>query len=219
MENINNISKLTDEEKIKTVLANYNDIAKDYVINFWNDTCDNKYIDGFLNDLPGKKILDLGCGIGKDEYYISNKGYDIIGIDFAENVIKEAKNKFPSCKFEIKDLTDLNYPSNSFDGIIFINTLFHIPEKKLFNTFKNINRILKSNGKMLMIFQEGEKEFLQEEPLKKGNYVYMHEYTFEFINSVLNAHNLKIYNFERENENDKNCPINKKLILYIEKKN
>ena len=178
----------------------------------------NKYIDSFLDNLTGKKILDLGCGIGKEENYISNKGYDIIGIDFAENIIKEAKNKFPNCKFEIMDLNNLNYPSNFFDGILFINTLFHIPESKLNPLFKNISNVLKTNGKMLMIFQEGEAESLKEEPLKKGNYVYMHEYSFDYINKVLNAHNLKIYNYERENVNDENCPINKKLILYVEKK-
>ena len=45
----------------------------------------------------------------------------------------------------------------------------------------------------------------------------MQHYTFEFIESKLNENGLMIYDFEREFVNDKNCPINKKLILYVTK--
>ena len=218
MEIINSdIKKITDNEKMNNVKINFNDIAKDYVVNFYNDTCDNKYIDTFLKDLNGKKILDLGCGIGKEENYISEKGFDIIGIDFAENIIKEAETKYPNCKFEVMDLTNLNFPSNYFDGLLFINTLFHIPKGKLDQTFKGLSNVLKTTGKMLMIFQEGEIESFQEEPLKKGNYVYMQEYPFDYIKNILTSYNFEIYNYEREIVEDKNCPMSRKLILYIKK--
>ena len=212
-----NVKLLTDEEKMKTVLDNYNDIAKKYAIEFKNDYSDIKYVDKFLSGLSGKKVLDVGCGIGRECKYVGEKGFYITGIDFSKEIIEEAKKIYPSGKFEVKDLTKMNYPEKSFDGLIFINTLFHIPESKLEETFEGCSRVMEKNGKMLLIFQEGDKELLEEEPLKKENLVYMHHYSFKLIEKNLKKHNLKIDGFEREETYDPNCPIDKKLILYFTK--
>ena len=77
----------------------------------------------FLNKLPkGGNILDAGCGIGRENKYVTEKGFEPIGIDFSENMISESRKKYPCGQFEIMDLSKLTFKENSFDGIIFINT-------------------------------------------------------------------------------------------------
>ena len=215
--NNNNVKELSTTEKIDLVKNTYNVIAEKYVTIFFEDSCDNKYIDKFLNNLSGTKILDAGCGVGNDCKYAQERGFEIVGIDFADEIIKEAKKKYPVGNFKVMDVTQLSFPKETFDGIIFINVLFHLPKSQIDHVFNELNKVLKKGGKMIMIFQEGDEEKIVEEPLERGYYMYMQHYTFEFIERKLKEHNLKVYDFEREVVDDKNCPIDKKLILYVTK--
>ena len=213
-----NVNSLSTIEKTNLVKQTYNDIAEKYAEIFFEDHCDDKYVDKFLKDLSGTKILDAGCGVGRECKFAQEKGFEATGIDFAKEIIKEAKNKYSKGNFEVMDVTSLSFQKESFDGIIFINTLFHLPKEQIDLAFSELNRVLKKDGNILLIFQEGDTEMIIAEPLKEGSYTYMHHYTFEFIKSKLNEYNLKIYDYERELVNDKNCPIDKKLVLYVTKK-
>ncbi len=42
--------------------------------------------------------LDLGCGCGENAIYLAKKGYPVVGIDFAENAIKDAKRRLMMAK-------------------------------------------------------------------------------------------------------------------------
>ena len=87
------MKKLTVEEKKKGVIDDYDDIAREYAEEFFFDTSDNQYIDYFLQSLEGTKILDVGCGNGKDCKYILQKGFDINGIDLSKGMLEIAKER------------------------------------------------------------------------------------------------------------------------------
>ena len=57
---------LTTNQKKKGVIDDYDDIAREYTEEFFMDTQDEKYIDQFLESLEGLKVLDVGCGNGRD---------------------------------------------------------------------------------------------------------------------------------------------------------
>ena len=103
-----NVKELTTQEKIKSVIDDYNDIAVEYSEEFDDDTSDNKYIDKFLQCLNGKKILDVGCGTGRDCKYIEQKGYDVIGIDISKEMLKIEKT---SNQFELGSRKIIVYSS------------------------------------------------------------------------------------------------------------
>ena len=213
----NNIDNLTNEDKINLVKNTYNSIAKKYVDVFFEDYFDQKYIDRFLKDLSGTKILDAGCGIGRECKYVQEKGFEVLGIDFAEEIIKEAQNKFPVGNFKVMDITEMDFKEDSFDGIICINVLFNIPKSKMDGIFKSFGKILKKDGKMIMIIEEGNEERIINEPLNEGLYTYMQDYTMDFISNKLNENGLKIYDYEREIYDSENCPLKQKLIIYVTK--
>lgn len=162
------VKSLTTEEKKKRVMDDYDDIANEYTLEFFNDISDNKYIDLFLESLEGSRVLDVGCGNGRDCKYISQKGFDVSGIDMSYGMLKIAKDKVPNVKFEMMDMTNIRYPDNSYDGIISNCSLFHVPIEELPKTSDSFRRILKPNGKLLLILQEGNGEALVEEPYRRG---------------------------------------------------
>lgn len=104
-----------------------------------------------------KKILDLGCGSGRNFEALKRAGFkgDLYGIDFSEEQLKYAKINAEKLGIKLitnKSKTDnLNFEDNFFDKILFIATLHCIETQK--ERIKSINesyRVLKNGGKMLI---------------------------------------------------------------------
>lgn len=57
-----------------------------------------------LGDISGKKILDIGCGNGDSVFLLSENGADVIGVDIDEDVLNEAKVKYPKLTFLNHDI-------------------------------------------------------------------------------------------------------------------
>lgn len=97
-------------------------------------------------------ILDLWCWWGRTTIELHKKWFhDIIWIDFAENLILWAKNKFPEIKdkFMVWDATNLHeFSDNQFDVVFFsFNGIDYIPDRKSrLMAFFEIFRVLKSWG-------------------------------------------------------------------------
>lgn len=205
--------ELTTEEKKKGVIDDYNDIAKEYAEEFFYDKSDDKYIDLFLQSLDGIKVLDVGCGNGRDCKYMSEKGFDVNGIDLSTGMLSIAKEKVPNGKFEIMDITDITYLDNSYDGIISNCSLFHIPSEELPKTLESFRRILKPNGKLLLILQEGNGEKMVEEPYRPGVHIYMNYFSTEQINNLLQNYDFSISYLEKEEAPNEFELGNSKLIV------
>lgn len=103
---------------------------------------------------PNQRVLDVGCGIGGSDFYMSEKyGVEVFGLDLRSNMISIAwdrtqRYKNVKVRFEIGDVTKLDYPAGYFDVIYSRDALLHIENKKvLFNKFKSW---LKPGGKIFI---------------------------------------------------------------------
>jgi len=113
------------------VMKGYNTIANDYYthrdLNKFNSE-----LDEFTNLVPkGGKVLDVGCGAGiPTAKYLVNKGLKLTGIDISETMLKMARKNVPDAEFIQKDMTQLDFDDNTFDGIISVYALFHVPKQE-----------------------------------------------------------------------------------------
>jgi len=94
------------------------------------------------------KVLDIGCGAGRTTFHINKITTNVIGADYAENMIHAAREKHNSIDFRVMDATKLTFPHNFFDIVVFsYNGICCIhPEEKRIAAVLEIRRVLKKNG-------------------------------------------------------------------------
>lgn len=92
-------------------------------------------------------ILDLCCGDGQVASILSEKGYNVYGIDISEKMIEKAKLNAPKASFKVGDASDFTYDI-SFDAVIStLDSINHITNRNdVEAVFKNIGKVLKEGG-------------------------------------------------------------------------
>jgi len=105
----------------------------------------------FLKGKKGK-ILDLGCGNGRN--MIAEKNLEYYGVDFSKEMLKYAEEKIKKQKINAKlfqaDISKLAFEDDFFDYAIFIRVLHGIEKKKHAIILKELYRVLKKGGKCLI---------------------------------------------------------------------
>lgn len=98
---------------------------------------------------PYDKILEIGCGKGNMTNYLTEQGYDIIGTDVNKDRIDFAIKKYPNTRFMYMDGENIIYDNNKFDVVLSFDVIEHIPNIK--KHFQEVNRILKKDGKYIIV--------------------------------------------------------------------
>ena len=97
----------------------------------------------------GERILDLGCGTGVLTTEIAGRGAEILGVDRSEEMIVQARKKFPALPFETLDARELRFEAE-FDAV-FSNAVLHwIPEAE--QVIAGVARALKPGGRLVAEF-------------------------------------------------------------------
>jgi SAM-dependent methyltransferase len=152
----------------------------------------------FLSLLPPHaKIVDLGCGSGRDAKIFSSKDCDVLGIDFCSNLIDIAKAHAPLAHFKLMDIEALDLPHSSFDGVWSACSLGHIPKNSFPAVLKNIHSILKENGYFYLALKQGSGEILEVDSRYEGHIEKFWSYFEENeLKDFLHAANFKIIEFD-----------------------
>ncbi len=110
----------------------------------------------FLKPLPkGARVLDLCCNAGYETARIAAAGYQALGVDFSRESLKIARKKNPSLPFYEADMLGDYSHIGTVDAITVIAGLVHIETSKLPLAFKQMNKVLKENGRILLSIREG----------------------------------------------------------------
>lgn len=97
-------------------------------------------------DNPQGKVLEIGCGNGRDANYFSENGFEVVAIDLSPDAVALAKKNFETSEhlsFQVGDAENLKFRDNVFDAIYSWSVLHSTEMKK---SFKEVSRVLKSGG-------------------------------------------------------------------------
>ncbi len=128
---------------------------------FWEGTRDHdvtQNIDALLQAIPGEgpfRILDFGCGPGRDLLALSERGHQPIGLDGAEAFVRMAR-ELAGVEVWQQDFLALNLPAASFDGVFANASLFHVPTRELPRVLRELFDCLRPGGVLFASNPRGE---------------------------------------------------------------
>lgn len=141
---------LSHQELAKTstvTLGHYNEHAE----RFWQGTRDHDVSqnrDALLQsqDGPGPfRILDFGCGPGRDLKSFRDLGHEAIGLDGAKRFVELAR-EYSGSEVWRQDFLKLDLPQEYFDGVFANASLFHVPSQELPRVLRELWATLKTGG-------------------------------------------------------------------------
>jgi SAM-dependent methyltransferase len=106
----------------------------------------------FLQPQPNAAMLDMGCGRGRHAKYLSEKGFDVTGLDLSPNAIEAAKEmEGPNLHFFEHD-TRLPYAANLFDYCFNFFTSFGYfrTQRENENALRTMAAAIKPGGKLVI---------------------------------------------------------------------
>lgn len=147
---------MSDKKKVDDTLSYYNSKAKDFVSGTV-DVVFTEVQDVFLEYIPASgKILDFGCGSGRDAKYFLSKGYDVDATDGSEELCKIASEyagvQVKQMLFEELDKVEV------YDGIWACASILHVEKKQLPDIMKKIAIATKTGGVVYTSFKYGDFE-------------------------------------------------------------
>ena len=108
----------------------------------------------FIKYVPnGAKILDLGCGSGRDVKAFFDMGYDVDAIDGSEELARLA-SEYTGIQVKCMDFSQLN-ESSVYDAVWACASLLHVTSQNLPNIMARIRRALKPSGVAYASFKHG----------------------------------------------------------------
>ena len=109
--------------------------------------------DRFLSHLPaGAKILDFGCGAGRDAKYFAEKGYEVFATDGSKELCKVAAGIGITVRQMLfSELDEIE----SYDGIWACASILHLCREELADVLRKMIQAAKTDGYIYMSFKYG----------------------------------------------------------------
>ena len=150
------------KDKISNTQASYDQVAVEYAKKF-KDEMDDKPFDRDCLDRLAREvgtlgpICDLGCGPGQIARYLHRQGVDTLGVDLSPRMIAEAQRLNPDIPFHQGNMLSLPDADNSWGGIAAFYCIIHIPRERVVDALREMKRVLKPGGVLLVTFHIGEE--------------------------------------------------------------
>jgi len=142
--------ELTPEELrsiVERTLAHYDRSAR----SFWEGTRDHdvsQNVGALLDAIeaePPYRLLDFGCGPGRDMKTFSDLGHQPTGLEGSAELAAMAR-AYSGCTVLEQNFLALDLPGGHFDGIFANASLFHVPRQELSRVLGELHAALKPNG-------------------------------------------------------------------------
>jgi SAM-dependent methyltransferase len=143
--------------------SSYDRVAADYAGQFRDEMdrkpFDRKMLDWLVEKVGGLGVVcDMGCGPGQVARYLHGRGTEVCGVDLSPAMVEQARQLNPSIPFRQGDILSLDdVADNSYGGIAAFYSVVHIPRGKVVQALKELRRVLRPKGVLLLAFHVGQE--------------------------------------------------------------
>ncbi len=135
-----------------------------------NDSVDviHPLLDRFQAMVPAGRLLDVGCGHGRDAVYFTGRGYTVSGVDRSRGLLALAQRNAPGAAFALADMRQMPYPASAFAGLWVCASLLHIPRMQVPDALAEFRRVLAPGGGLYVGVKHGSGERWISTPVYSG---------------------------------------------------
>ena len=136
---------MSEANQFKTLAEYYDMLMSGVRYSYWVDYLEEIFI---RNNFEPRSILDVACGTGNVSQILDERGYSVIGIDIAPDMIDIAKRKEGAVDYHVSDMAELDLPKKDFDAAVSLfDSVNYVTEpEKVKEAFKRIAGHLKPGG-------------------------------------------------------------------------
>jgi cyclopropane fatty-acyl-phospholipid synthase-like methyltransferase len=104
---------------------------------------------------PDAAVLDLGCGAGVPVTRWLSQRFAVTGVDISARQLELARRHVPAARFLKADMADLGLAPETFNAVVALHSIIHVPRAEHPALLGNIHRWLKPGGGFLAIWALG----------------------------------------------------------------
>ena len=135
---------------VRTVEAGYDALAPTFLE--WTEAIEGDPTERFLDDLAARlpadaRVLDLGCGAGRAAKRLER--FEVVGVDVSQEQLRRARANAPAATFVQGDFARLDFRDGSFDAVVALFSIVHVPRAEHAELLGRIVRWLAPGGLFL----------------------------------------------------------------------
>ncbi len=109
-----------------------------------------KNVARFMGDVAGRRVLDLGCGVGFFGGEAARRGARVCGLDFSAMALEICHARLPALGLVRADATKVPFVSGSFDVVLVNDIIEHLAEEPGRAMMQEVQRLLRPGGRLVL---------------------------------------------------------------------
>lgn len=105
-----------------------------------------------VGELGRLRVLDVGCGTGTTDRFLVGVAGSLVGVDVSHEMLEIARKEVPGVEYELYDGEKLPYPDGSFDVVLAICVLHHVPPPRRREFVAELHRATRDGG-LVVVFE------------------------------------------------------------------
>lgn len=108
---------------------------------------ERRVLNAFFTPSAGT-VLDVGCGAGRTTSRIAERGFDVVGMDVSEEMVRTAADLYPRLDFQVGDAANCPFGDDRFEYVLFsaCGLDYPFPEAERRSALLEFRRVLKPGG-------------------------------------------------------------------------
>jgi SAM-dependent methyltransferase len=152
----------------EAIRESYDRLAEEYARRIANELehkpLDRELLDRFARATAGRgEICDMGCGPGHVARHLHDAGANVFGLDLSPGMVEQARKLNPHIPFREGNMMALDIADDTLAGVAAFYAVVNIPRQSLPLVFREIKRVLRPDGLLLLAFHIGDEVIHEDE--------------------------------------------------------
>jgi len=149
--------------------SSYDRVAGEYASQFSDEMAqkpfDRKMLEWLAEKVNGAGVIcDMGCGPGQLARYLHSLGVKACGLDLSPEMVRQAQRLNPEIPFQQGDMLALEGVANeAYGGVAAFYSIIHIPRPSINVALRELKRVLRPGGTLLVTFHIGRETLHKDE--------------------------------------------------------